>query len=134
MISSPRRTQPQGFTLLELILVLIIGVSLSMLLIQISHISIQGTDAPTNIKDRFLVLQEAEKLNSDYRDALEAEDEDGDDLDLSTLLSSFEPSNSVTKSITSMTITSTDNTITFSGLQRARLTKDGQSFNLYFTE
>lgn len=122
-------TSPRGFTLIELILALVIGLSMCLVLIQIGRILEGGTQTVQMVDRQYDVLREAESMISEYREELEQ-----DSLNLNTLLGSWSSDNGVAVSSQSVSVSAADGSYTFSNVRRVTLSKDGQSVSIYLTQ
>lgn len=129
MKNSLKSSSPLGFTLLEVILALVIGLSMCTLLVQIGQILEQGPQTVEMVDRQYDVLREAESMISEYREELEE-----DNLDLSTLLDTWSSDNGVAVSSETVTVSAADESYTFSNVRRITLSKDGQSVSIYLTQ
>lgn len=124
---TPRRP---AFTLLELILAIVIGFSLSMLLMQMGTMLRHHTDALTMAQTQTDLLRESESLVGDYRDHL-----DSSSSGLGTMLNNWAPGEGVAKNVEQIVVGDTGGTYSFSvTVYKVTLSRDGQSYNEYFTQ
>lgn len=124
---TPRRP---AFTLLELILAIVVGFSLSALLVQMGTMMRHHTDALATAQTQTDLLRESEALVGSYRDHL-----DTSSSGLGTMLGNWAPGEGVAKDVQQISVGDTGGTYTFSvTVYKVTLSRDGQSYNEYFTE
>lgn len=128
-IADTRRPAPRGFTLLEMTIALVIGLFVSILLMELGFFVKNNPEALSMVDTQYETLREMERITGEYRNRLEQ-----GTLNLDSMLSNWSASNGVTVSEETVSITSTDGSVTFSGVRKVHVTKDGQTFTAYFTE
>lgn len=121
----------QGFTLLEVILSLVVGLALCALLAQIGYQAASTPESMFILDVGYDTIQEAEKLTAEYRERI-----DEDNLDLDNLLNNWAAGQNVDIQVDTIGVSSTDGGFTFSNavIRRVRISKDGQTLTTYFTE
>lgn len=125
-----RRTRP-GFTLLEIILTLIVGLSLCALLAQVGYQAAATPGSSFILDNEFDAIQEAEQITAEYRKRL-----DQDTLNLDSLLDNWSAAQGVSIQVDTIGVSSEDGSFSFSNatVRRVRITKNGQTITTYFTE
>ena len=124
-----RKRSAKGFTLLEIIIAMVIGLWVSALLVQINSILNGGADTIALLDAQYEAMGELERFTDTYRANL-----DSDTLNLDSLINSWATENSVTVDSSTITVSSTDGSLSFSGIRKVVMTKDGQTITAYFTE
>ncbi|BBD08526.1 type II secretion system protein [Desulfovibrio ferrophilus] len=121
--------QRTGFTLLEVVLALVIGLSMCLLLIQVGNILKMGPQTVSMVDVQYDTMREVEQLVSEYREELSE-----DSLNLNSLLSNWASDNDVTITTQTISVGATDGSYTFSNVRQVQMSKNGQSITAYFTE
>jgi len=128
----PRRAR-RGFTLIELIVVFVIGAVLATLVTTVAqqHMPHFGNETVIQVDRQYDLLREIERLQAAYRQQLEA-----GTLNLNTLLAGWTPdSTGVTLAVEAHTVSDTGGTFTFSTpLRKVRFTCGDYVMYAYFAQ
>lgn len=123
------QNQHPGFTLLEVVLALVIGLSMCLLLIQVGNILKLGPQTVNMVDQQYDTMREVEQVVSEYRKELSTSN-----LDLDSLLNNWGSDNAVAVSTQTISVSATDGSYTFNNVRQVQMSKNGQSVTAYFTE
>ena len=131
MSKQTKRTtkRPRGFTLIEVLATLVIGLLVSTLLIELGFFLKHNPEALSMVDTQFATMREMEKVVGEYRNEL-----DDGTLNLNSLLNNWTTEQGVTMNQETVSVSSTDGSFTFSNVRRVRMIKNGQAVTAYFTE
>jgi len=118
-----------GFTLIEIVVAMVMGLLLCVLALQLSNVLSRTSDSVADVELQYETIREMERIVSEYRHEIQE-----DDLDLDSLLSHWAPDGGVDIANETVSVSSTDGSLSFSGVRKVRLSKGGQSITAYFTE
>ena len=118
-----------GFTLVEIIIAMVIGLWVCTLLVQINTILEGGVDTLSILDAQYEVMGDLERFTNEYRTKL-----DEDSLDLDSLINSWTSQNGASIQTSTISVSSTDGSLSFSGIRKVEMTKNGQTITAYFTE
>lgn len=119
----------RGFTLIEMIAALTIGLLVATVLIELGFFLKHNPNALLMVGTQYATLQELERVTGEYRHEIE-----NGDLDLNSLLGGWTTENGVTMSQETISVGSSDGSFTFHNVRKVTMTKDGQAVHAYFTE
>ncbi|MBU1001962.1 MAG: prepilin-type N-terminal cleavage/methylation domain-containing protein [Proteobacteria bacterium] len=118
-----------GFTLIEVIAALVVGLLVSTLLVELGFFLKHSPEALDMVDTQYETLREMERVTSQYRNELE-----NGTLNLSSLLTNWSAESGVTLTKETVNVSATDGSFTFHGIHKVQITKSGQSMTAYFTE
>lgn len=122
----------RGFTLIELIIMLVVGATLSALVLTIAQQTLPhfGEETVIQVERQYDLLREVERLQSAYREDIE----DGD-LNLATLLSSWTPGTGTTSQVSTSTVSDTTGSFTYStSIYKVRFSSGDYFMDAYFAQ
>lgn len=126
-----RRAAP-GFTLVELIVIFVVGAVLAVMVTTLAHETMPhfGNETVIQVDRQYDLLREIERLQAAYRQQIEA-----GTLNLDTLLSGWTPGGPVTISVSTQTVSAAGGGFTFStAVRKVRFTCGDYVMYSYFAE
>ncbi len=122
----------RGFTLVELIILLVLGSVLSALVVTIAQETLPhfGEETVIQVDRQYDMLQEIERLQSAYREQIES-----GSLNLASLLSGWTPGAGVTSQVSTVTVGASGGGFTYSTpIYRVRFSSGDYSMDAYFAQ